>query len=174
MGPLTNTVSSIAANGSFNDRGLALGLPKAMAPKGAAALNTPSALQRQGPPSQESWSAVRRVLNASAWAAPFDPNERQVLWNWKERGGNADSKLGIKDLQSSLNQLWAMRQPGSRLLNRMYQPCIPLPVCWFLSNGHGEDQIALRLIGPNGGAGIRTSRCWFCRCEREGSAFKGR
>jgi len=65
----------------------------------------------------------------------------------------------------------AIRQRGRTSLNRIVSAVACPPVCWSLSNGHGEDQIAPAPDpGAYGGAGP-TSRCCFA-CWWEGSAFK--
>jgi len=57
MGPLTTTVSSMSER-SFNDRGLATGLPKAWPAEGRCSVEQRQVRCSAKAPSQESWSAV--------------------------------------------------------------------------------------------------------------------
>jgi len=108
----------------------------------------------------------RVFLNASRWAAGLSPNRRQVLGNLEERGRHQIRDWIDTDFANPLTftHFGQCASPGSRdsLKNRIrISRGIALPSA-VLSNGHGEDQIAVAPDpGPYGGAGP-TSRCWFC------------
>jgi len=135
-----NGCSDMSERSFKNDLGLPPACPKPWPPKSAASVNRrPGALQAQGPEVRSPGCGRRASSERSALGLRLSPNEDRFWWKPGKERGRHQIELGNKDFANPCLTTYGPKcaQPDRPRTDR-YQPWPCLPVCWSLSNGHGE------------------------------------